>query len=80
MDRWAWEHLDPWLELRTHPPVGALFCVLRGSISPTQRLPRRLSGRPFGACENTHAIVCQRANPEALLRKSRAGAGARALR
>ena len=33
MDRWAWMHLDPWLELRRELPVGRLFCVLRG---PTQ--------------------------------------------
>jgi integrase len=37
MDRWAWEQLDPWLELRRTLPVGALFCVLRG---PTR-------GRPY---------------------------------
>ena len=30
MDRWAWEQLNPWLQLRTTLPVGALFCVLRG--------------------------------------------------
>jgi hypothetical protein len=30
MDRWAWEQLTPWLELRATLPVGALFCVLRG--------------------------------------------------
>jgi integrase/recombinase XerD len=30
IDRWGWEHLDPWLELRRTLPVGALFCVLRG--------------------------------------------------
>ena len=29
MDRWAWEQLGPWLQLRTALPVGALFCVLR---------------------------------------------------
>ncbi len=33
MDRWGWEHLDPWLELRASLPVGALFCVLRGPTS-----------------------------------------------
>jgi integrase len=37
MDRWAWEQLTPWLQLRTTLPVGALFCVLRG---PT-------AGRPW---------------------------------
>jgi hypothetical protein len=31
MDRWAWSHLDPWLELRRELPVGRLFCVVRGS-------------------------------------------------
>ena len=36
MDRWAWERLDPWLELRTRLPVGPLFCVLRG---PTRGRP-----------------------------------------
>ena len=37
MDRWAWEQLSPWLQLRATLPVGALFCVLRG---PT-------AGRPW---------------------------------
>jgi site-specific recombinase XerD len=36
MDRWAWESLDHWLELRADLPVGALFCVLRG---PTRGRP-----------------------------------------
>jgi site-specific recombinase XerD len=36
MDRWAWEQLDPWHELRSTLPVGALFCVLRG---PTRGRP-----------------------------------------
>ncbi len=31
MDRWAWEQLDLWLELRRRLPVGALFCVMRGA-------------------------------------------------
>ena len=48
MDRWAWDQLDPWLELRTTLPVGSLFCVLRG---PTQvgRAPRRGSARSCAA-------------------------------
>jgi integrase len=37
MDRWAWEQLGPWLQLRATLPVGALFCVMRG---PT-------AGRPW---------------------------------
>ncbi len=30
MDRWAWAHLAPWLELRKELPVGRLFCIVRG--------------------------------------------------
>ncbi|HET9720870.1 MAG TPA: tyrosine-type recombinase/integrase [Solirubrobacteraceae bacterium] len=29
MDRWAWDQLDPWLEVRRELPVGALLCVIR---------------------------------------------------
>src|ERR1039458_5889478 len=29
MDRWAWEQLHSWLELRSRLPGGALFCVLQ---------------------------------------------------
>ena len=36
MDRWAWAHLEPWLEVRAPLPAGALFCVLRG---PTRGRP-----------------------------------------
>ena len=39
MDRWAWDQLDPWLEIRRELPVGALFCVIHG---PT-------AGRPWEA-------------------------------
>jgi site-specific recombinase XerC len=39
MDRWAWEQLDPWLELRRTLPVGALFCVLRGPTRGRQCSP-----------------------------------------
>jgi site-specific recombinase XerD len=30
MDTWAWDELQPWLEVRAELPVGALFCVLNG--------------------------------------------------
>jgi site-specific recombinase XerC len=30
MDRWAWQQLDPWLEVRHTLPVGALLCVIHG--------------------------------------------------
>jgi site-specific recombinase XerC len=36
MDRWAWTQLEPWLDVRSQLPVGALFCILRG---PTRGRP-----------------------------------------
>ena len=30
MDEWAWEHLQPWIDLRLELPVGRLFCVING--------------------------------------------------
>ncbi|MGH2913854.1 MAG: tyrosine-type recombinase/integrase [Solirubrobacteraceae bacterium] len=36
MDRWAWAHLAPWLEIRSDLPAGRLFCVVRG---PTRGCP-----------------------------------------
>jgi site-specific recombinase XerD len=30
MDPWGWDHLRPWLELRTAMPVGPLLCVIDG--------------------------------------------------
>ena len=30
MDRWAWEQLDPWLEIRRQLPIGAMLCVIHG--------------------------------------------------
>ena len=29
-NRWAWEQLDPWLEIRHQLPVGAVLCVIHG--------------------------------------------------
>ena len=31
MDGWAWEELQPWLELRRQLPDGPLLCVIAGS-------------------------------------------------
>jgi site-specific recombinase XerD len=36
MDGWAWEQLQPWLQLRVQLPVGPLFCVIN---APTQGRP-----------------------------------------
>jgi site-specific recombinase XerD len=30
MDRWAWEQLEPWLEIRRELPLGAMLCVIHG--------------------------------------------------
>jgi integrase len=30
MDRWAWEQLDSWLEIRRQLPLGAVLCVING--------------------------------------------------
>jgi len=30
MDEWAWEHLQPWIDLRLDLPVGPLYCVING--------------------------------------------------
>ena len=46
MDRWAWQHLYPWLEIRVELPVGALVCVLNG---PTH-------GRPWSAAAARAAL------------------------
>ncbi len=45
MDRWGWDHLDPWLELRTTLPVGALFCVLRGTTRGRPCAPAGIRGQ-----------------------------------
>jgi site-specific recombinase XerC len=41
MDRWAWEHLSPWLQLRATLPVGALFCMLRGPTADSRPVARK---------------------------------------
>src|SRR5437667_1952115 len=33
MDRWAWDQLEPWLEIRAQLPVGVLLCVVRGATA-----------------------------------------------
>src|SRR4051794_25886417 len=45
MDRWGWQHIEPWLEHRVALPVGALVCVIDGPTAGLghRRLPVRLS-------------------------------------
>jgi integrase len=45
MDRWGRDRLDPWLELRTMLPVGALFCVLRGPTRGRRCAPAGIRGQ-----------------------------------
>jgi integrase len=52
MDRWAWEQLAAWLELRAVLHVGASFCVLRG---PTYGRPRA----PAGVRAQFHAAAAR---------------------
>lgn len=33
MDRWAWEQLEPWLEIRRKLRIGAVLCVIHGPTS-----------------------------------------------
>jgi site-specific recombinase XerD len=52
MDRWAWQQLSPWLELRAALPIGALFCVLHG---PTRGHP----WAPAGVRAQLHAAAAR---------------------
>jgi integrase len=36
MDRWTWQQLDPWLQLRATLPVGSLLCVIHGPTAGRQ--------------------------------------------
>ena len=52
MDRWAWEHLESWQQLRVGFPVGPLFCVIHGPTAGRHWEPasaRRQLGRTAAA-------------------------------
>lgn len=52
MDSWAWEHLEPWQQLRVRFPVGPLFCVIHGPTAGRNWEPasaRRQLGRTAAA-------------------------------
>ena len=51
MDRWGWDQLDPWLELRTTVPVGSLFCVLRGPTRGGPCAPAGIRAQLRGAAQ-----------------------------
>jgi integrase len=50
MDRWGWQQLDPWVQLRAAIPVGSLVCLLRG---PTRGRP----WSPAGARSQLHVAA-----------------------
>jgi site-specific recombinase XerD len=52
MDRWAWEQLEPWLDLRQGLPVGALFCVVRGPTRGRPCAPAGIRGQLRAAAES----------------------------
>ena len=64
MDRWAWEQLSPWLQLRTTLPVGALFCVLRGPTAGRAWAPAGVRSQLHHAA--AHAGVRRRFAPHQL--------------
>ncbi len=48
MDHWAWDQVQPWLEIRSRLPVAALLCVIHGATagrhwepSAARKQPRR---------------------------------------
>ena len=40
VDRWAWERLEPWVELRRSLPLGSLFCALRDRLVAGRARPQ----------------------------------------
>jgi integrase len=65
-DEWAWEQLQPWLDLRLELPVGPLFCVVNG---PTRARPWRF----VHSCPFRWSAAAARAD----LRRSAVAAGVR---
>ena len=41
MDAWAWEHLQPWLDMRRELPVGPLLWIINGRREETTGGPPR---------------------------------------
>jgi integrase len=71
MDDWAWERLEPWLQVRVELPVGPLFCVVNG---PTR-------GRPWSAAaarSRGRRATALRAAPATARARRRDGARGRA--
>jgi integrase len=62
LDRWAWEQLGPWLQLRATLPVGTVLCAAR----PDRRPPVGTRRRPIPAtpcCRPRRGATPVRASP-----------------
>src|SRR3954468_16470559 len=60
MDEWAWEQLQPWLDVRLELPIGPLSCVV---TRPNARVPMVTGRRPNRPAANRRrrrraATVC----------------------
>jgi site-specific recombinase XerD len=74
MDSWAWEHIEPWQQLRTQFPVGPFFCVIHGptagrnwEASAARRQPQRTAAmagvrRRFAPHQLRHAHAVEMAH------------------
>jgi site-specific recombinase XerD len=64
MDRWPWDRLQPWLEIRPSLAVGALFCVTHGPTPGRPWAPAAARARPRHIA--AHAGVRRRFAPHQL--------------
>jgi site-specific recombinase XerD len=69
MDRWAWEQLEAWLEIRRHLPMGALLCVIHGPTSGRRReaSAARKQLHNAAACAGVRRRYAPTAYPEPVL-------------
>jgi len=64
MDRWAWEQLRQWPEVRRTLPVGALFCVIHGPTRGRRWAAASACAQLLGAA--TRAGIRRRFSPHQL--------------
>ena len=84
-DDWAWEQLEPWLQIRVKLPVGPLFCVVNGATrgrpraaaaaSPEPRRVARAAGvrRRFAPHQHAHAVEMAREGVPLIVIQSQLG-------
>jgi hypothetical protein len=79
MDRWAWEQLDPWLEIRHQLPIGALLCVIHGPTAG-RRWEASAARKQLHHAERGRGETPLRATPTAPRSRGRNGARRRSAR